>query len=212
VPLSPPALPALARSQGRVLLNCVEYPRTVYRLHFQPMPGTMETLLAETLAYLAALPPSADLLVRPYHMDYGWKMAAAMRAAAPWADFDVERPSQFKRFAESRLIVHNYLGTGWLETLALDLPTICFFDPKAYRFRSGVLPHIEALERAGVLHRTAASAARFSAGVWRNPESWWRTAEVQDARRAFVSSYANFSADWRRDWEKEFSAKSAQQT
>jgi putative transferase (TIGR04331 family) len=207
VPLSPPALPALARSRGRILLNCVEYPRTVYRLHFQPMPGTMETLLAETLAYLAALLPSADLLVRPYHMDYGWKMAAAMRAAAPWAAFDDERPSQFRRFAESRLVVHNYLGTGWLETLALDVPTICFFDPKAYRFRSGVLPHIDSLERAGILHRSAAGAARFSVEVWRNPEVWWQTAEVQEARRAFVSSYANFSVDWRGAWTQELRKK-----
>lgn len=204
VPLCPPALPTQARSRGRILLNCVEYPRTVYRLHFQPMPGTMETLLAETLAYLAALPPSADLLVRPYHMDYGWKMVAAMRAAAPWACFDDARPSQFRRFAESRLVVHNYLGTGWLETLALDVPTICFFDPKAYRFRSGVLPHVEAMERVGILHRSAASAARFSVEVWRDPEAWWQTTEVQEARRAFVRGYANFSMNWRQEWESEF--------
>jgi putative transferase (TIGR04331 family) len=204
VPLSPPALPTLRRSRGRILLNCVEYPRTVYRLHFQPMPGTMETLLADTQAYLKALPPSSDLLIRTYHVDYGWKMSEALRAAAPWARFDNERPSQFKRFAESRLVIHNYLGTSYLETLALDLPTICFFDPKAYRFRSNVLHHVEKMEQVGILHRSAASAVSFTRKVWRDPDGWWQTKDLQDVRRAFVGSYANFSADWRRVWEEEF--------
>jgi putative transferase (TIGR04331 family) len=204
IPLSPPSLPSYPRRPRRVLLNCVEYPVTVYRLHFQPMPGTMETLLTETAAFLVALRPSADIMVRPYHVDFGWHMKATLRRAAPWATFDEERPSSFVRYAESRLVVHNYLGTGWLETLALDVPTICFYDPQAYRFRSDVAPHIEAFERVGILHRSAVGAARFITGLWQDPEGWWRSAEVQEARESFVRTYARFSPDWRAEWEREF--------
>lgn len=202
--LSPANMRPPAQRNTRVLFCSVEYPMTVFRLHYQPMPGTMETLIKETVGFLALLHPSSDLLIRPYHIDFGWKMAAALRRTAPWAKFDDERPSSFLRYAESRLVIHNYLGTSWLETLALNIPTICFYDPHAYRFRHAVTPYIDALERAGVLHRQAASAARFASSVWKDPSVWWNSAEVQAARESFVGSYANFSADWRRLWAEEF--------
>ena len=200
------SLPLRRRHRVKVLLNCLDMPKTVYRFHFQPMPGTIETLHRETSAFLTALPDRSALLVRPYFIDYGWGAVEMMRNAAPDAEFDDHKTGIAIRYAESRLVVHNYLGTGWLETLALDIPTVCFYDTDTYQFREDAQPFISSLENVGILHRSGGSAARFIGDLGEDIEKWWRRPEVQDTRRRFVAQYANYSSDWQQQWEKEFRA------
>lgn len=183
---------------------CCSYPTTMYRLHYQPSPGTIETVAAHTAAFLSALAENDALLIRLTASHEGLKQQAPLQAAFTWAAFDEQRPSVFQRYAESWVVVHNYLGTSWLETLAMDIPTVCFFDPDIYVFRAEAEPYISAMEKAGILFRSGADAGRFVAGLQNDPEGWWKRGEVQNARRAFVEHYANFSQDWTTQWEQEF--------
>jgi putative transferase (TIGR04331 family) len=204
-PLSSPAMPRIRTDKRRqVLLNCVVFPRHVYRLHFHPMPGTIETLLDETVAFSAAIAGKRSLLVRLYQSDWGWGMAQAIRSAAPGVSFDDARANAFTRYAESELVVHNYLGTSWLETLAMNIPTVCIFDPETYAFRSEAQPYVDALERVGILHRSGGEAAKFILSLGHDVAGWWNKPEVQSAREDFVVHYANFSSDWKKQWEREF--------
>lgn len=203
-PLSAPPLNAPRRHRKHLLLSCSDFPRVVNRLHFHPMPSTIQTMHRETCEFLAAFIDRKKLLIRPYHHDYGWGFVDAMRKAAPDASFDKHRGRSAVRYAESRLVIHNYLGTGWLETLALDIPTVCFYDPVAYAFRKAAQPFIDTLERAGILHRTGIAAANFITQLEGQPETWWNRPDVQEARRNFVARYANFSPDWKKQWEDEF--------
>lgn len=203
-PLSPAALHCPIQQRERILLSCEDFPRVVYRLHFQPMPGTIQIMHRETCAFLAALPDRRNLLVRPYPDGYGWGFVRMMRNAAPDAVFDDRRTNAFYRFAQSRLVVHNYLGTGYLETLALNVPTICFYDTDTYAFRHEAQPLMEGLESVGILHRSGKAAARFVAGLGEDPEGWWAKPDVQQARYNFVALYANFSSEWKVHWEREF--------
>lgn len=202
--LSPAALHTPTRKKRYVLLSCVDFPVVVYRIHFHPMPGTIQTMQRETCEFLTALPDHRDLLVRPYSKDYSGNFVGMLRQAAPDADFDDRSASAFQRFAESRLVVHNYLGTAYLETLALNVPTVCFYDPDTYVFRAEAEPFMNALERVGILHRSGKAAARFVASLVTDPQAWWEQADVQEARSRFVENYANFATNWKRQWEREF--------
>lgn len=203
-PLSPAALHCPTKTRKYILLSCVDYPKVAYRLHFQPMPGTMQTMHRETCEFLHTLPDRRNLLVRTYPQDYGWGFADMMRQTAPDAVFDIPRSGAFERFAQSRLVVHNYLGTGYLETLALNIPTICFYDINTYAFRAEAQPLINGLESVGILHRSGKAAACFVAGLGNDPEGWWAKPEVQEARYNFVVRYANFSTDWKKQWKQAF--------
>lgn len=204
-PLSRP-LPHIPPRQPRkrLLLMCVNFPRVVYRLQFHLMPGATQTMHRETCKFLATLPDHSKLLVRPYPQDYGWGFSDMMRKSAPNAEFDDHRIGSFVRYAESRLVVHNYLGTSYLETLALNIPTICFYDPTTYAFREGAQPFIDKLEMVGILHRSGVTAAHFVAGILNNTETWWNQPDIQSVRQDFVNHYANFSLDWKQQWEREF--------
>ena len=206
IPL-PAALPRKflrsGKSGGPILLSCVLYPGQVYRIHFQPMPGTIETMIAETAAFVSEAKAWPDLLVRPYPDDYGWGMVKTLRAANPALRLDDMRLNGLGSYARSALVIHNYLGTSWLETLALNIPTVCFYDARTYSFREAAQPYIDRLEAAGVLHRNGAAAARFVSSVMADPQAWWNAPALQDLRAEFVRNYANFSADWPDQWESE---------
>ncbi len=203
-PVSPGALKRPTTKRKYVLLSCCDFPKVVYRLHFHPMPGTIQTMHRETCEFLDALPERSNLLVRPYPHDFGWGFVDMMRKAAPDAAFDSLGVGAFDRFAQSRLVVHNYLGTGYLETLALNVPTVCFYDADTYAFRPDARVLMEGLEKVGILHRSGKAAARFVAGMHDDPEGWWMKPDVQEARNRFVQQYANFSPDWKTLWETEF--------
>jgi putative transferase (TIGR04331 family) len=118
--------------------------------------------------------------------------------------FNSRLESGLRIAARSKLVIHNYLGTSWLETLAMNVPTVCFYDPSLYRAREAARPFIDALARVGVVHGSGAEAARFVNDLRGDPSTWWNTPEVQEAREAFVARYANFSENWLPGWIEEF--------
>lgn len=194
------------KKKGKVLLVCVEYPKYFYRLHFQPMPGTIETMIRDTITFLEGHSDHKDLLIRPYSIDYGWGFLEKLHKAASDAEFDTGRRRRniFRRYTESALVVHNYLGTSYLQTLALNVPTVCFYDPETYKFREEARPHIESLQSVNILHGSARSAVSFVNELRQDVKTWWESADVQNARKGFCSVYANFSTEWDVRWESEF--------
>lgn len=205
-PLSP-AMPVLTRNRRstQTLLNCLDLPQVPYRLMFTPMPGTIEDMHRNTYEFLMELTDRKDLTIRPYPVDYGSCVIDAMRAVAPEATFD-SRSTNFSLYAAARLVVHNYLGTSWLETLGLNIPTVCFFNPSVYVYREDSKSEMAALRDVGVLHHSGKDAAKFVTSLGSDVEGWWNKTEVQAARKGFIEKYANFTTDWAKQWEREFLA------
>ncbi len=189
---------------GRVLLNLLTMPQYVYRIHFAGMPGTNEVMISRTEDFVRKMKGRPELTVRPFPCDYGCSMVETLRRIDPSLQIDDMRRGGLKSYPRFALVVHNYLGTSWLETLALNIPTVCFYDTDVYTFRESAQPYIDTLAAVGILHQSGDDAARFVLGVMDNPQAWWHRTEVQNARRSFVRNYANFSPDWVKEWEAEF--------
>lgn len=204
---TPPPLDGVVAQGSRVALCCVDFPRFEYRLHFHPMPGSIQTMHEETVGFIRAFADRQGLVVRPYPYDYGWGFSDRLRREAAGATIDASGRRPFGLYVASRLVVHNYLGTAWLETLAMGVPTVCFYDPCMYAFRPAARPYIEELERVGILHHNGRDAAHFVNGLGKDVPGWWRRADVQRARNTFVETYANFSPDWPTQWKREFESQ-----
>lgn len=209
VPLAVAFSPALFKherksEQNRVLLTCVAFPKYVYRIHFHPMPGTIEMMISNTADFVREIKGRQELVFRPCSEDYGWGSIDTLRKANPELILDDIRIPGPSSYARSALVVHNYLGTSWLETLAMNIPTVCFYNTDTYAFRDAAQPFINDLAAVGILHQSGSDAARFVLSIKNDIQGWWQRPEVQDARLAFVSNYANFSPDWAQKWEAEF--------
>lgn len=119
-----------------------------------------------------------------------WSEENRWRTHIPDAQLDLgDRPIQLL-IGQSRLTVHSYNSTGILETLALNIPTLCFWNTEHWGLRPSAQPYFDRLKQAGVFHDTPESAAAKVAEVWDDVAGWWNRPEVQEARRYFCERFA----------------------
>lgn len=203
-PLSP-AMPLKKKNEcfNQILVVCLDLPKVPYKLMFAPMPGTIETMHQDTCLFLEKISDLKNLIIRPYPEDYGWGILQKMREVAPQAIFDTGS-KLVNLMLSSQLVVMNYLGTSWLETLGLNIPTICFYDPEVILFNEESQKYVDSLHAVGVLHYSGKEAADFIKQINGDINGWWGKLEVQQARNDFVKKYANFSENWQQEWEREF--------
>ena len=171
-------------------LICFDQPSRVYRLQYFPLPGTLARMHDEALALVTARRSATPLHVRPFP-GVGSGFAARVSALAAPGVTLAEGGSIVAQYAATRVAIHAYLGSSWLETMGWDVPTVCLHDPASYAFRPDAAPLLDALRRVGILHDSAASAAAHLASIDADPAAWWGSAEVQLARIAFCDRYAD---------------------
>lgn len=184
-------------------LICFDQPREIYRLQFFPLPGTLQTMYDQVAEFVGARDSKTDLKIRMFPGNYESSQRDAIVSARPNAQFG-NAGDIFDQYSASRIVFHSYLGTSWLETLGTNTPTICFYDPHTYKFRSDAQPLIEELVRVGILHTSGNTAALHANQIDGNIENWWLSKDVQLARTNFTEKFANFSTDWRAQWADEF--------
>ena len=200
----PPVTPSFqVQEQLFDSLICFDQPQQIYRLQYFPLPGTLQTMYDQTAEFVRTRESVTELRIRLFPGEYGAQQKNAILRANSSSIFDNSQ-NIFSQYSSSRIVFHNYLGTSWLETLGNNIPTICFYDVDAYRFRSDAKPLLEDLVKVGVLHISGLSAAEKANAVEGDVDSWWLSEEVQIARRNFVLQFANFSTDWKQIWQKYF--------
>lgn len=92
--------------------------------------------------------------------------------------------------ASSRLVVHSYDSTGILETLSQNIPTMAFWRDGYDHLKDEAIPYYAELEKVGIVHFSAESAARKISEVYDDVTHWWFGQEVQSARRYYCEQYA----------------------
>lgn len=200
----PTAMPAHHMGKPDRSYLLMSLPVTSYFYRFQPflVPHHVERAVSETSSFVRGLNSGSELCMR----SSGSATFPIERLSGASATITVDRGREPGALAASRarLVVHNYLGTTWLETLAMNVPTVCFYDPSVFRPRESARSLFEQLLRVGVLHHSGAEAARFVNDLNGDPSVWWNKPEVQEARESFVARYANFKEDWLPGWMEEF--------
>jgi len=188
-----------SREKHRLLLMSLASGTVTYRLQPFCIPSHINECISETRRFLTSLQGWTSPVVR-------CDEAIREELESANAQFEWERINSSGTISASRsaLVVHNYLGASWLETLAMNVPTVCFIPPDIHRFRPAAQPFADALIRVGILHYSGVEAARFVNSLKGDPSAWWNSSEVQEARQAFVARYANFSENWLEAWMNEF--------
>ena len=202
--LSPVIKPPLGQKKSCDSLICFDQPPQIYRLQYFPLPGTLQTMYDQVSEFVKTRESKIHLKIRMFPGEYGDAQRQAIVAARPDAQFG-NTGDIFDQYSVSRIVFHSYLGTSWLETLGTNIPTICFYDPDAYKFRSDAKSLIEALAQVGILHTSGTSAAMHANKIDDDVQGWWLSADVQLARANFTEKFANFSTDWKSQWQHEFS-------
>jgi len=162
--------------------------------------------IQDTELFIASLRPEIrNLLVLKAHPSSAF---SKWRIDIRWNKLD----SEIKRVSEksslpdliskSRLVVHTYDSTGLLKTLAMNVPTIAFWQDGMEHLLESAVPYYELLIEAGIVHFTPESAAQKINEIWNDTEGWWRSAKVQNSREEFTFQFARISQNPIRDLKR----------
>lgn len=200
----PTALPMRDHDESSTAYLFMSLPVTTNFYRLQPflIPEHVSASVNQSVDFMEGLAADVTLKVRSFSV--GLFPLERLSTCAATLAVDPLKESGVSVASRAPLVIHNYLGTSWLETLAMNIPTVCFYDPAVFRPRESARPYFELLTRVGVLHHSGAAAARFVNDLRGDPASWWQKSEVQEARETFVARYANFKADWLPGWLQEF--------
>jgi putative transferase (TIGR04331 family) len=116
--------------------------------------------------------------------------------------FDDQKKPFHKLLNESRLVVFSYDSTGILETLALNIPTLAFWQKGLSNLNYTARKNYESLVKAGVFHLTPQSIAEKINEVALDVDFWWNQESIQNARKQFCELYSRTSKKPIRDIQK----------
>ncbi len=102
-----------------------------------------------------------------------------------------------------KILVTDHLGTGFLESMQANIPTVCFLNKTSYLFRDAFKPYLKDLETMKIVFFKGKSAAIHVNEVYNKLNDWWFSDSVQEARKKFVDKYASTSGNWINIWIKE---------
>ena len=178
------------RSGGLLLIE-VTIP---HRIMPHDSDAEFATYQDEQFRFVKALPEAVvgELTVR-LHGEYAkHQWAEDLRWAEYAPNIAVEKGSTpiMTLVGASRVVVHSYDSTGILETLALGIPTTCFWNGGLDHLLPEARPYYELLRTAGILHDTPEAAAAAVGAVWDRVYDWWMDPNVIEARRVFCNQYA----------------------
>ena len=105
-------------------------------------------------------------------------------------ELDCNQGSFFSLLSKSRLVVHSYDSTGFLEALALNMPTMAFWQNGLDHLVPEAKPHYQELVDVGILHFSSKSISEKINNEWADIELWWNRLDIQKARNKFCDQYA----------------------
>lgn len=166
-----------------------KYPRSVFT-DLSDNSGYLEHL-AKTISFLHSN-IQTDVLLRIHHAEAQsgapqrqWWLTQLPNIAHDNGEFSFQQI-----LSKSRLVLIAHNGTSIPESIALNAPTIITWSESYMKVRQSAEAVFEALEQAGIFHRTPESAASFINSIWDDVDGWWNSSATIDARKQFTDQYA----------------------
>ncbi len=192
--------------EGRLLYTISEYSRYFYRISYQPTADDfLHISFADTITFLDAFQDDRTLLVRSWPpQGYKWCIKSRIQDCFPDMDQDDLSETFPERLKKARIHVTHHIGTAFLESISMNVPTVVFLSSKIYRFRAPAVSIMGQLEACGILHYSVDKAIEHVRSIEHDPQFWWNKQDVLSARKSFIHHYNRSSDQWMDVWVAEF--------
>lgn len=134
-----------------------------------------------------------NLVIR-LHARRFWDEGLFIKNKFPHIEINEGYNSIYKLIANSKLVIHSYIGTGYLETLYMNFPSIIFFDLENCSLTKETLKDLEVLSEVNIFHSNYESASKFINENYENIDEWWKSDKTQIAVKFFCKKYAVHNA------------------
>ena len=79
-----------------------------------------------------------------------------------------------------------------MEALALNIPTIIFWDEKYWEINDESKKYFDLLKKANIFFDNPVRAANHLVKNWDSINDWWESPETQKARLSYLSKFGNY--------------------
>lgn len=186
-----------------VLWVATAAPRYLVTLPF--LPSHFHEYLSWQIRFAKALPSEVmqETRFRPHYADYAWDILGRVKDCIPDIRIDSwEVPFQTS-LENCRLYVCDHLSTTFAEALAVNKPTILFWNPHANELRLEAQAYFDLLRYCGILFDTPEAAASAVAVAYDDIEAWWNAPQRQEAIKKVCNRFARKDPDAITIWGKE---------
>lgn len=146
----------------------------------------------------------ANIRIRPHKLDYGWGMIQRLNEYFPGAPIEAWDVPFQESLINCRLYVCDHCSTTFAEALAVNKPTILFWNPHSNEMRPEAQPYYDLLRKSGILFDTPESAGEAVNQIYDDIETWWNNPERQNTINIFCERFARNSPDAFNSWVTEF--------
>jgi putative transferase (TIGR04331 family) len=91
-----------------------------------------------------------------------------------------------EQIARAKIVVIDAMYTAYLESLSMNVPTICFYDKKTRFLKDEYNDFYDDLIGAKILHSSPKSAAEHLIAVHENPHEWWNDLQTQKLKNRWL--------------------------
>ncbi len=106
-----------------------------------------------------------------------------------------DRGTFYDQLYNAKILISDTGETTFLFGLALNIPTLVFWDPSTLLLRDDAILYFKELEDVGIYHSTPESAAIKLNQIADNPYLWWASESLQDVRKRFCYRFARSGHD-----------------
>ena len=189
----------------RKYCSCIgsEQFRWVCRVHFYPMTAQCLTSFNWVLAMYSALNEDVkkQFKVKPYP-NVGWDTKAMYENALGTEHIAYDNKLDDVFYA-SKVIVCTYPETTFSEAMMTGIPTILLYPEELYERNPVAYPLLDLLREAKLIFHDPGAAAKHLNSIWTNPDDWWNSPIVLNARAQFTNQAISNDVNWLDHW-KEF--------
>ncbi|MFA6923659.1 MAG: LIC12162 family protein [Bacteroidales bacterium] len=102
--------------------------------------------------------------------------------------FADENEQSIIQMRKSELIIVDYLSTAYIEALLINEPTIVLFNQDTYYMNDDYKTFFDKLIEGGIFQTNPIDAAKLVEKIKDNPNDWWFSNKVQNARKEFLDA------------------------
>ena len=148
---------------GEVLLTLASTPRYFYNFFGIPNGQDFLGYIEDQKQFINHLDKKIleKLKIRFDSTEFGWNINNRISEVVDPLKFESPKIDLVSRLKKCKLCVSTYNATIFLETLAMNIPTIIFFNIKQNNIRNEAIIFVDQLKEVGIFHDSPISAQNF---------------------------------------------------
>lgn len=175
---------------------------TKYSLLLSRPPELLKSYLEWQKSFVERLAPKyLDRFTFRLYRDKDYKhMKSFLESISLKLRFSEQGKSLLEELYNSQIAVFDHLSTGYSISLAINQPTIIFWNDYSYNLRPEAQKAFELLEEAKIFHRSPASAAEWLEYVANDLAEWWCSQRCRKAQQFFSTTYGPLCERDSKEW------------